>query len=145
EHVTRPASTRRARCSDAVEAETPAARASSPAGLTVPSMRWERMRDRAGEASALPSAEKSRSRRRASASATRGTALLEPLLGSVPRGSVPLGSVVRPSMAPGYAADVSALAEPSRTHTRTMTPHTYETHTHWSGTTAGGIRSYSRN
>src|SRR5699024_7658243 len=111
-----------------------------PAGLTVPSMRWERMRERAGEASALPSAEKSRSRRCASASATRGTALLEPVLGSVPR-----GSVVPPSMAPGYAADVSAIAEPSRTHTRTMTPHTYKTHTHWSGTTAGGIRAYSRN
>lgn len=26
-----------------------------------------------------------------------------------------------------------------------MASHTYETHTHWSGTTAGGIRSYSRN
>src|SRR5699024_4306580 len=56
-----------------------------------------------------------------------------------------LGSAVRPSMAPGYAADVSALTEPSRTHTRTMTPHTYGTHTRWSGTTARGIRSYSRN
>lgn len=107
------------------------------------------MRDRAGEASALPSAEKSRSRRRASAPASCGTALLEPAAGSVllepALGSVLLGSVVRPSMAPGYAAHVSAIAEPSRTHTRTMTPHTYETHTRWSGTTAGGIRSYSRN
>lgn len=87
------------------------------------------MSERAGEASAFPSTEKSRSRR-APTLAISGLALC--------------GSVMRPSMAPGYAAPVSATAEPTRIHTRNMTPHTYETSTHWSGTTAQGVRSYSR-